>query len=100
MPDRRPDIVPRFSETIIDKASLFGTNVGHPNYAGPLLLNFGAGDSIDLKDVASAGVSLNYTSSTGLLQVSSGRQWHHCCSRGQVLGEVRSTPLMMARATP
>jgi hypothetical protein len=60
------------SETIVDKASLFGTNVGQQNYTGPLLLNFGAGDSVDLKDIASAGVSLNYTSSTGLLQVSSG----------------------------
>jgi hypothetical protein len=60
------------SETIIDKASLFGTNVGQQNYAGPLMLNFGAGDSIDLKDIASAGVSLNYASSTGLLQVISG----------------------------
>jgi len=60
------------SETIVDKASLFGTNVGQQNYAGPLMLNFGAGDSIDLKDIASAGVSLNYAGSTGLLQVSSG----------------------------
>jgi hypothetical protein len=60
------------SETIVDKASLFGTNVGQQNYAGPLMLNFGAGDSIDLKDIASAGVSLNYASSTGLLQVISG----------------------------
>jgi hypothetical protein len=60
------------SEAIIDAASLFGTNVGQSNYTGPLIEDFGAGDSIDLKDIASAGITLNYTSATGLLQVASG----------------------------
>jgi P pilus assembly chaperone PapD len=59
------------SKIIIDKASSFGSNVGTANYTGPLIEAFGAGDSIDLKDVAFAGVGLNYTSSSGLLQVSS-----------------------------
>jgi hypothetical protein len=59
------------SETIIDKASLFGT-VGQQGYTGPLMMNFGAGDSIDLKDIAFAGVNLSYANSTGLLQVSNG----------------------------
>jgi hypothetical protein len=60
------------SEAIVDKASLFGTNVGQSTYTGPMIENFGIGDSIDLKDIDFAGVSLNYTSATGLLQVASG----------------------------
>jgi hypothetical protein len=60
------------SEAIIDSASLFGTNVGQSNYAGPLIEDFASGDSIDLKDIALAGVSLDYASTTGLLQVFSG----------------------------
>jgi hypothetical protein len=57
---------------IIDAASLFGTNVGQSTYAGPLLEDFGAGDAIDFKAVGSAGITLDYTSSPGLLQVASG----------------------------
>jgi hypothetical protein len=57
------------ARAIIDKASLFGTNVGESTYSGPLIEDFGTGDSIDLKDVAAAGVTLNSGGSTGLLQV-------------------------------
>jgi hypothetical protein len=60
------------AKAIIDKASLFGTNVGKSTYTGPLIEDFGAGDSIDLKDIASAGVTLSYAGSTGLLQIASG----------------------------
>ena len=60
------------AEAIIDTASLFGTNVGLSNYAGPLIEDFKAGDSFDLANIAAAGVTLDYTSSTGLLQVVSG----------------------------
>jgi hypothetical protein len=60
------------SEAVVDTAALFGTNVGQSTYTGPLIENFGIGDSIDLKDIGFAGVSLNYTSATGLLQVASG----------------------------
>jgi hypothetical protein len=60
------------AEAIIDTASQFGSNVGKSTYTGPLFENFGVGDSIDLKNVSSASVSLDYTSSTGLLQIASG----------------------------
>ena len=46
------------AEAIIDAAAQFGANVGQSNYAGSLFDDFAAGDSIDLKDVASTGVSL------------------------------------------
>jgi hypothetical protein len=59
------------SEAIIDAASLFGTNVGQSTYTGPLLEDFGSGDSIDLKDVSFAAITLDYTSATGVLQVAS-----------------------------
>jgi hypothetical protein len=62
------------AEAIVDTASQFGANVGQSSYTGPLFENFGTGDSIDLKDVSSAGVTWDYTSSTGLLQIASGGQ--------------------------
>ena len=60
------------SELLIDSAASFGTNVGTSSYTGPQLQDFVAGDTIDLKDIGLAGVTLNYTSSTGILQVSNG----------------------------
>jgi hypothetical protein len=58
------------SELIIDNAASFGTNVGTVSYAGPQLQHFVPGDKIDLKTFSSAGVTLNYNASTGVLQVS------------------------------
>ena len=58
------------SELIIDNAASFGTNVGTASYAGPQLQHFAPGDKIDLKTFSSAGVTLNYNASTGVLQVS------------------------------
>lgn len=60
------------SSMIIDTASQFGANVGQSNYTGPLIESFGPGDRIDLMDVVPTGLTLNYASSTGLLQVVSG----------------------------
>jgi hypothetical protein len=58
------------SELIIDNAASFGTNVGTASYAGPQLQHFVPGDKIDLKSFSSAGVTLSYNASTGVLQVS------------------------------
>jgi hypothetical protein len=57
------------NELTIDSAANFGTNVGSPSYAGPLLESFAAGDTIDLKGIASAGLKLAYASATGDLQI-------------------------------
>ena len=40
------------NDLIIDKAASFGTNVGTASYVGPLLEDFAAGDTIDLKSIA------------------------------------------------
>ncbi|SEE85431.1 hypothetical protein SAMN05444161_7459 [Rhizobiales bacterium GAS191] len=58
------------SELIVDNAASFGVNVGTSSYAGPQLQHFVPGDKIDLKTFSSAGVTLNYNASTGVLQVS------------------------------
>ena len=58
------------SELIIDNAASFGTNVGTASYAGPQLQHFVPGDKIDLKTFSSAGATLSYNASTGVLQVS------------------------------
>jgi hypothetical protein len=60
------------SELLIDNAAMFGANVGTSSYAGPQLQNFVAGDTIDLKNIGSAGVTLNYNALTGVLQVANG----------------------------
>jgi hypothetical protein len=60
------------AEVIIDHAASFGTNVGSTSYAGPLIENFGTNDKIDLKDVTLAGAALNYSTATGLLQITDG----------------------------
>ena len=59
-------------ELIIDNAASFGTHVGTASYAGPQLQHFVPGDKIDLKTFSSAGVTLTYNASTGVLQVSNG----------------------------
>ena len=60
------------NELIIDSAANFGTHVGTASYAGPLLENFTAGDVIDLKGIASAGLGLAYSAASGDLQITSG----------------------------
>lgn len=56
----------------IDASAAFGTKSGTSSYAGPTLSGFGAGDTIDLKNVSASGASLSYTPSTGLLQIMHG----------------------------
>jgi hypothetical protein len=56
---------------IIGNPSEFGQHIGLPNFAGPLLEDFSVGDSIDLKQIGSVGLSLHYNSVSGVLQVSS-----------------------------
>jgi hypothetical protein len=53
----------------IDSAANFGTGVGTAAYKGLLLQDFTAGDVIDLKGIASAGLQLAYTATSGILQV-------------------------------
>jgi hypothetical protein len=57
---------------VIDNAAAFGTNVGSASYVGPQLDGFVSGDTIDLKNFAAAGVTLNYNASSGVLQVANG----------------------------
>jgi hypothetical protein len=51
---------------------LFGTGVGGSSYAGPLLEDFGAGDTVDLHSFAAAAAALLYNPVNGLLQVTNG----------------------------
>jgi Bacterial Ig-like domain len=44
------------------------------SFAGPLLSNFTAGDTIDIKSFSVAGATLSYNSSTGVAQISNGSQ--------------------------
>jgi hypothetical protein len=53
----------------IDKSANFGTGIGSSDYKGPLVMGFAKGDTIDLRDVTSNGVTLNYEASTGILQI-------------------------------
>jgi hypothetical protein len=53
----------------IDSAKNFGLHVGTTSYKGPLLEDFKAGDVIDLKGIASTGLKLNYSPTTGDLQI-------------------------------
>jgi hypothetical protein len=53
-------------------AAQFGSLVGSSAYAGPLIVGFGPGATVDLKDIAAAGASMTYTAATGLLQIASG----------------------------
>ena len=56
----------------IDHYQSFGTGIGTAGYAGDKLNGFGAGDTIDLKDFASAGAAAVYDASTGTLALSNG----------------------------
>jgi hypothetical protein len=56
----------------IDNYATFGANVGGSSYSGPLLENFGAGDTIDIANLSAAGATLSYSSATGLLQITNG----------------------------
>jgi hypothetical protein len=58
------------SRLVVDNTASFGINVGTTSYAGPQLQDFIAGDTIDLKNLSSAGAALNYDSSSGILQIS------------------------------
>ena len=60
------------SQLTIDNAALFGTGVGGSSYAGPLLEDFGAGDTVDLHSFAAAAAALLYNPVNGLLQVTNG----------------------------
>jgi hypothetical protein len=60
------------SELSIDNFSQFGVNVGMTTYAGTLLDNFGAGESIDLKDFAATGAASSFDATSGLLQLTNG----------------------------
>ncbi len=60
------------SRLTIDKFGSFGSNVGSTNYAGPQLLGFTAGDTIDLLQFSAANAGLAYNSATGVLQISNG----------------------------
>ncbi len=58
---------------VVDFVGQFGTNVGLGTYAGPRLENFAALDTIDLKNLAFSGATIDsYTAATGLLQLHSG----------------------------
>jgi len=57
------------SKLVIDNTASFGTNVGTSSYAGPQLQDFSAGDTIDLRNVNPSGATINFNSSTGVLQV-------------------------------
>ena len=60
-------------ELAIDAVAQFGTHVGQASYTGPLIENFGAGGSIDLKNMGFAGAIIdNYAPGTGLLQLRNG----------------------------
>jgi hypothetical protein len=60
------------SQLTIDNAALFGTGVGGSSYAGPLLENFAAGDTIDLHGFMTAAAALLYNPANGLLQITNG----------------------------
>ena len=74
------------SELIVDNVAAFGSNVGSASYAGTQLQNFGIGDKIDLKNFSSAGVTLSYNASTGVLQLSNGSQTADLAFQASTLG--------------
>ena len=61
-------------DLMIDNTGSFGINVGTTAYAGPLLDGFGAGAGIDLTHFAATGATLNFNSTTGLLQITNGTE--------------------------
>jgi hypothetical protein len=56
----------------VDHASQFGIQVGTASYAGPLLQNFGPNDKVLLADILAAGLTPNFATATGVLQISNG----------------------------
>ena len=56
------------STLVIDNAAAFGTSVGTSSYTGPVLENFVAGDTVDIKNFSYAGASVTYNSTTGLFR--------------------------------
>jgi hypothetical protein len=58
---------------VVDAVGTFGGNVGLGTYKGPKLENFGTLDSVDLKNLALSGATIDgYTAGTGLLRLHSG----------------------------
>jgi hypothetical protein len=57
------------NKLIVDSAAKFGLQVGTKSYSGPLLEGFAAGDVVDLKSIASAGLGLSYSATSGDLQI-------------------------------
>ncbi len=58
---------------VVDAVGSFGSNVGTTSCTGPLLENFAAVDTVDLKNLLFSGATIDsYTSGTGLLQLHSG----------------------------
>jgi hypothetical protein len=60
------------AELVVENAAQFGTHIGMASYAGPLIEDFGRGDSIDLRDIGAAGATMDFTAATGQLQIASG----------------------------
>ena len=61
---------------LVDNFTSFGTNVGTSSYAGTLLEHFVNGDTIDLKNFSSTGVTFSYNASTGVLQLTNASSQH------------------------
>jgi hypothetical protein len=57
------------NQLIIDHPADFGLHAGTDSYKGPLLEDFGVGDSIDLKGIGSKGLDTYYNAASGVLQV-------------------------------
>jgi hypothetical protein len=60
------------NKLIIDSAARFGSHVGTPTYAGPVLGNFVAGNMIDLLGISNIGLGLSYAPTSGELQITRG----------------------------
>jgi hypothetical protein len=56
----------------VDTAAKFGSNIGTSTFAGPLIQSFGTNDAMNFKDLLEAGLSLNYASTTGVLELEQG----------------------------
>jgi hypothetical protein len=59
------------NKLIIDSAANFGGPIGATSYAGPLLEGFSSGNVIDLKAIASNGLTFAYSATSGDLRISS-----------------------------
>ncbi|HUB14538.1 MAG TPA: hypothetical protein VMB34_21490 [Acetobacteraceae bacterium] len=56
------------SSLVVDSFGQFGENVGTGSYAGPMLENF-AGSTVDLQGFGMTGLDMNFSNSSGLLQL-------------------------------